>query len=99
MTLFNETEYNKMAEIITIQEASKLLGVHKNTIRRWENSGKIKSIRVGKRKDRRFNKNELLREVLNLEVADGRKEAYEKYYNYLHGLFKRALEKNPVEFL
>lgn len=99
MTLFNETEYKKIGEIITINEAAKLLGVHKNTIRRWENSGKIKSTRIGKRKDRRFNKNELLKDVLNLEVVDSKKEAYEKYYKYLHSLFKLALEKNPVQFL
>jgi len=99
MAQFNEVEYKKMGEVITIQEAAKLLGVHRNTIRRWEKSGMIKSTRVGKRKDRRFNKNDLLREVLNLKVVDGKKEAYEKYYQYLKGLFKLALEKQPVQFL
>ncbi len=99
MTKFNEIEYKRIGEIITIQEAAKLLGVHRNTIWRWEKSGKIKSTRVGKRKDRRFNKTELLREVLNLKVVDRKKEAYEKYYKYLKGLFKLALKEQPVQFL
>jgi putative resolvase len=32
--------------MITVEEASKLLGVSTKTIRRWENEGKIKSIRT-----------------------------------------------------
>lgn len=30
----------------TISEAANLLGVHPDTVRRWESTGKIKSIRV-----------------------------------------------------
>lgn len=35
-------------KVYRISEASDLLGVHPNTIRRWENEGKIKVIRIGK---------------------------------------------------
>lgn len=96
---FNKDIYKKLKDIITVQEASELLGVHKNTIRRWAGNNKITSLRVGKRQDRRFNKNELLKQVLNVTIIDGRQEAYERYFKYLKDLFKRTLEKNPVQFL
>jgi len=96
---FNKDIYKRTGELLSVQEAADLLGTHPNTLRRWEKSGKVKSIRVGKRKDRRFNKNELLKEAMNITVVDGKKEAFEKYYDYLKSLLKRAIEKNPVESL
>lgn len=45
--------------MIDIKEASKLLGVSKSTLRRWEKEGKMKSYRtIGGH--RRYVKNELL---------------------------------------
>jgi len=31
-----------------IGEASRILGVHPNTLRKWEKEGKIKAIRIGR---------------------------------------------------
>lgn len=41
-------------ELVNIQKASTIIGVHKNTLRAWERKGLINSIRVGNRKDRRY---------------------------------------------
>ncbi len=51
----NETM--EMPELLTIQQASKLINVHPNTLRNWERDGKIATVRLGSRRDRRFPKN------------------------------------------
>jgi excisionase family DNA binding protein len=40
--------------LYNIQEVAEFLHVHVNTLRRWSNSGKITSLRINKRGDRRF---------------------------------------------
>lgn len=40
--------------LLTIRQASKLLNVHPDSLRRWEKQGKIASLRIGSRKDRRY---------------------------------------------
>jgi len=54
---------NKKTDIlINIEEASKILGVSKDTLRNWDNNGKLKSIRtVGKH--RRYERNSILEMV------------------------------------
>ena len=51
----------KQEEIITLAEASAILGVHPNTMRKWDNSGYLKAIRYGTRRDRRYRKNDVLK--------------------------------------
>lgn len=48
-------------EILTLQQASKLLNCHPNTLRNWDNKGAIKALRFGKRGDRRFKKSDVLK--------------------------------------
>jgi excisionase family DNA binding protein len=40
--------------MLTIREASRLLNVHTNTLRRWAEQGLVKAYRIGPRGDRRF---------------------------------------------
>ena len=58
---FNKNIYKSTGDLLSVKEAADLLGTHPNTIRRWAKEGKIKSTRVGARKDRKFNKDELLK--------------------------------------
>lgn len=51
----------KKGEIITLAEASEILGLHPNTLRKWDNSGYLKAIRLGTRKDRRYRKSDILK--------------------------------------
>lgn len=48
-------------DLLTIQEAAEMLGVHPETLRRWDRSGKLKAIKLGKRGDRRFSKTDILK--------------------------------------
>ena len=48
-------------ELIKLSDACKLLGVHANTLRKWDKKGILVSIRFGERKDRRFRKEDILK--------------------------------------
>jgi len=45
---------NLTDSMMTVSEASKILHVHPNTLRRWSNKGIIKSYCITPRGDRRF---------------------------------------------
>jgi len=47
-------------ELISIREAARALGVHPSTLRNWDRAGRLRAVRVGSRRDRRFNKSEVL---------------------------------------
>ncbi len=47
-------------ELMTVREAAKTLGVHPSTLRNWERSGRLRAVRVGARRDRKFNKEDVL---------------------------------------
>ena len=51
--------------MLTTSEVARLLNVHINTIRRWSDTGLIKTYRIGTRGDRRF-----MREDIDLFLAD-----------------------------
>ena len=42
-------------QMLTVNEVAHLLHVHPNTIRLWSKVGVLKSYRIGKRRDYRFN--------------------------------------------
>lgn len=45
---------NDATKLIKIREAAELLGINPETLRRWDNEGRLKAVRIGKRKDRRY---------------------------------------------
>ena len=50
---------NSMEELLTIHEAAKILKVHPNTLRIWDNKGILKAIRIGEKQVRRYKKEDL----------------------------------------
>ena len=44
----------KKKKLLSISEVSKIFGVHKDTLRNWEERGVITPLRVGLRKDRKY---------------------------------------------
>jgi excisionase family DNA binding protein len=52
MATFNEG-------LLTLEDAARLLGVSKITLRRWTRSGSLGCVRVGQRGDRRFRREDL----------------------------------------
>ena len=52
----NAPKNNINKELLTIREVAELFGVHQQTLRRWDEEGKFKSIRVGKLGQRKYRK-------------------------------------------
>ncbi len=42
------------ARLLTVPEVAEILHVHTNTLRRWSDTGKISSLRINSRGDRRY---------------------------------------------
>lgn len=56
--------------LLTVQDASELLGVSKQTVRKWVDEGRAKAARLPPRGDRRFTPEEIARikrDVMGLE--------------------------------
>ena len=47
--------------LMTIKDVSKFLKVNETSIRRWTNMGRLKCYRVGNKKERRFDKKDVMR--------------------------------------
>lgn len=58
-------EQQKLPEILTLKQACEFLNCHPNTLRKWEKEGVVECIRFGKRGDRRFRKEEILKLLKN----------------------------------
>ena len=48
-------------EYLRVSEASKLLGVHANTLRNWDKQGILKPVRIGVRKERRYKRTDVIK--------------------------------------
>lgn len=51
----------KIPELLTLKEACKILKVHPNTLRQWDEKGILKAIRFGPRRDRRYKKADIIK--------------------------------------
>jgi len=47
------------SKMLTARDVARLLNVHMNTVRRWSNSGILKSYRISPRGDRRFQREDV----------------------------------------
>jgi transcriptional repressor of dcmA and dcmR len=50
---------NGTPQIVPVGQASRILNVHPNTLRKWSDQGMIPCYRIGHRRDRRFALDEL----------------------------------------
>jgi len=48
--------FDELPELLTIKEMTHILNVHPNTLRNWEKGGLISVVRIGPRRDRRYEK-------------------------------------------
>jgi excisionase family DNA binding protein len=53
------TRRNGSNGLLTARQVARLLNVHVNTVRRWNDRGILKAYRIGPRGDRRFNKTDI----------------------------------------
>ena len=56
---------DELPQILTLKQACEILNCHPNTLRNWSNDGRIKAIRFGRRGDRRFKKEDIVRLMQN----------------------------------
>lgn len=52
---------DRLPAILTLSQACEFLNCHPNTLRNWDNSGVLKAIRFGHRRDRRYKKSDILK--------------------------------------
>lgn len=50
----------QVSELVTLSEASQILKVHPNTLRKWDRKGILKAVRFGERGDRRYRKEDIM---------------------------------------
>ena len=50
----------ELPPLLKLETVSKLLNVSPWTLRLWDNNGKLKAVRIGTRKDRRYRKEDIL---------------------------------------
>ena len=48
-----------MERLLTVRQASRMLNVHGNTMRRWSDAGLVKTYRVGVGNQRRFEEDDV----------------------------------------
>ena len=53
----------KKTKLLKIREASEMLGVNPETLRRWDRDGSFKAIRIGKRGHRMYDEAEILKQI------------------------------------
>jgi excisionase family DNA binding protein len=76
-------------KLITLREASDLLGVHANTLRQWESRGIIQSVRIGARQDRKFRREEIDRILGGQNGSSSKEFAFHKGKDAFNRLFKQ----------
>lgn len=64
-TILLMAEKDESKEYLRITEASKLLGVHPNTLRNWDKQNILRPVRVGPRKERRYKKQDVIKFMNN----------------------------------
>jgi len=57
----NQAKKDRLPNILTLKQACEFLNCHPNTLRNWDNQDILKAIRFGKRGDRRYKKEDILR--------------------------------------
>lgn len=50
-----------MDKLYKIKETAHILGVCEWTLRRWDNDGKLKAVRIGSRRDRRWRQSDIIK--------------------------------------
>jgi excisionase family DNA binding protein len=65
----------EMKSTLTTAEAARLLHVHTNTLRRWNDRGLIPANRIGPRGDRRFGREDIARFIAEFTIRKGQLRA------------------------
>ena len=55
----NRKNKTRMDGLFTVSEVADILHVHPNTVRQWSDRGMLKTYRFGRRRDRRFKREDV----------------------------------------
>ena len=58
-----QDQLKNLPDILTLKQACEVLNCHPNTLRNWDNEGTLKAIRFGKRGDRRYRKEDIIKMI------------------------------------
>ena len=61
MYSYSMTKEVKKPRLLTLKQASDMLGCHPNTLRTWDKKGYLVAVRIGTRGDRRYHKEDVLK--------------------------------------
>lgn len=61
---------NDKPNLLKIREAAEMLGINPETLRRWDNQGRLQAVRIGKRKDRRYKLEDLQKIIEDKAIAN-----------------------------
>lgn len=53
-------KYTNLPELLSLKQTAQVLKVSPWTLRKWDNQGILKAVRIGTRKDRRYNKEAII---------------------------------------
>lgn len=59
---------NDKPKLLRIKEAAEMLGINPETLRRWDNQGRLKAVRIGKRQDRRYKQEDIQKIIDNQKI-------------------------------
>lgn len=69
---------NFSIDLVTLQDAANILKCHPNTSRNWDKEGVLTSIRVGKRRLRRYIKDDILKLLSHVKVSNFASSQFDK---------------------
>lgn len=62
------------SRLLGVREAAEILNVNTETLRRWDNSGKLKAIKIGTGKHRRYKRTDIDKLIQKREIATKKPE-------------------------
>ena len=62
-----------MEELLTLNEATKILKVHPNTLRLWDKKGVLKAVRIGVKRVRRYKREDIEKFINENHTVKSRK--------------------------
>ncbi len=64
-----KVDFQALPNLLTIEQVSELFGVHPNTLRNWDRTGKLRAVRIGPRRDRRYER-DTIQKLYKKKFAD-----------------------------